>query len=43
MVEFKYDEVLDLWIADTEFQGYKIKVRLYCRGDAESLNRFRLR
>jgi len=34
-VEFKYDEVLDLWIAQTDFRGQAIKVRLYCRKDAD--------
>lgn len=32
-MEFKYDEVLDLWVAETDFQEMKIKVRLYCRDD----------
>jgi hypothetical protein len=32
-VEFRYDEVLDLQVAETLFRGQKIKVRLYCPDD----------
>jgi hypothetical protein len=38
IVEFKYDEVLDLWVAETLFRGQKIRVRLYCRKDADFSN-----
>lgn len=34
-MEFKYDEVLDLWVAEAIFRGLKINVRLYCRKDAD--------
>jgi len=37
-VEFKYDEVLDLWVAETEFRDTKIKVRLYCRKGPDFLS-----
>jgi hypothetical protein len=32
-MDFKYNEVLDLWVAETDFLGMKIKVRLYCSDD----------
>ncbi|MCE9527681.1 MAG: DUF2262 domain-containing protein [Planctomycetales bacterium] len=34
-MEFKYDEVLDLWVAEAVFRGQTIEVRLYCRKDAD--------
>jgi hypothetical protein len=34
-VDFKYDEVIDLWVAETDFRGQRIEVRLYCRDDAD--------
>ncbi len=34
-MEFKYDEVLDLWVSHTDLLGQPIKVRLYCSDDAD--------
>jgi len=34
-MEFSYNEVLDLWIAEAECRGRQVQVRLYCRDDAD--------
>lgn len=37
-MQFKYDEVLDLMVTETLFQGQKIKIRLLCQDDADLSN-----
>lgn len=37
-MEFKYDEVLDLQVAETLYRGQKIKIRLYCRDEDDFSN-----
>lgn len=34
-MDFKYEEVLDLWVGAANFLGREIKIRLYCRDDAD--------
>jgi hypothetical protein len=37
-MNFKYDEVLDLWITEQQFLDYEVQVRLYCSEDADFPN-----
>jgi hypothetical protein len=38
IMDFKYDEILDLWVSDTDYRGQKIKIRLYCCDDDDFSN-----